>query len=90
MAMAVDLAVLGVDDCNRLHSYDAERLVICVSRGLVFCLAVRNEISLDRWSRCVVFEVYPRELCCDLGVKNNVILFQDAFRAFVDVVIPFE
>jgi hypothetical protein len=36
-----------VDDCNRLHSYDAERLVISVSRGRVFCLTVRNEISLD-------------------------------------------
>ncbi len=47
VAVAVDLAVLGVDDCNRLHSYDAERLVISVSRGRVFCLTVRNEISLD-------------------------------------------
>ena len=65
VAVAVDLAVLGMDDCNMLHSYDAERLVICVSCGLVFCLAVRNEISLDRWSRCVMFEVYPRELCRD-------------------------
>jgi len=51
MAMAVDLAVLGVDDCNRLHSYDVERLLIRVSRGRVFCLTVRKEIRLDRWSR---------------------------------------
>ena len=90
VAVAVDLAFLGMDDCSRLHSYDAERLVIRVSRGLVFCSTVRNEISLDRWSRCVVFEVNPRELCRDRGVQNDVVVFQDAFRAFVDCVIPFE